>query len=100
MIKFIHEYLKIKRLIMIIPIRCFTCNKVIGDKWEKYQENIKNGIEEKLIFKKLGIKRYCCKNILLSHVDIIDKTLKYEQNNICDKIKFKKEKKKRIVRAI
>ena len=23
---------------MIIPVRCFTCNKVIGDKWEKYQE--------------------------------------------------------------
>ena len=23
---------------MIIPVRCFTCNKVIGDKWYKYQE--------------------------------------------------------------
>ena len=21
---------------MIIPIRCFTCGKVIGDKWETY----------------------------------------------------------------
>ena len=27
---------------MIIPVRCFTCNKVIGDKWEKYQELIKH----------------------------------------------------------
>ena len=22
---------------MIIPVRCFTCKKVIGDKWEKYK---------------------------------------------------------------
>ncbi|CAH8452589.1 unnamed protein product [Schistosoma turkestanicum] len=22
--------------IMIIPIRCFTCGKVVGDKWESY----------------------------------------------------------------
>ena len=25
---------------MIIPIRCFTCNKVIGDKWEPFVEMI------------------------------------------------------------
>ena len=25
---------------MIIPVRCFTCNRVIGDKWFKYQELI------------------------------------------------------------
>ena len=25
---------------MIIPVRCFTCGKVIGDKWEKYNEMI------------------------------------------------------------
>ena len=23
---------------MIIPVRCFTCGKVIGNKWEKYLE--------------------------------------------------------------
>ena len=25
---------------MIIPVRCFTCGKVIGDKWEKYLEKV------------------------------------------------------------
>lgn len=24
------------RVAMIIPVRCFTCGKVIGNKWEKY----------------------------------------------------------------
>ena len=26
--------------IMIIPIRCFTCNQIIANKWNKYQEKI------------------------------------------------------------
>ena len=34
---------------MIIPVRCFTCNKVIGDKWYKYQEllqEVDNTVED------------------------------------------------------
>ena len=27
---------------MIIPIRCFTCGKVIANKWKKYCEYIEN----------------------------------------------------------
>ena len=27
---------KVAAVIMIIPIRCFTCGKVIGNKWEAY----------------------------------------------------------------
>ena len=27
---------------MIIPVRCFTCGKVIGNKWEKYLEYKQN----------------------------------------------------------
>ena len=26
---------------MIIPVRCFTCGKIIGDKWETYQQKIR-----------------------------------------------------------
>lgn len=62
---------------MIIPIRCFTCGKVTGDKWEPYQEMLKNGICEKDALDKLGLKRYCCRRILLSHVELIDKMLMY-----------------------
>lgn len=25
-----------RKLTMIIPVRCFTCGKVIGNKWEAY----------------------------------------------------------------
>jgi DNA-directed RNA polymerase I, II, and III subunit RPABC5 len=31
---------------MIIPVRCFTCGKVIGDKWDDYLELLKTGYAE------------------------------------------------------
>jgi len=80
---------------MIIPVRCFTCNNIIGSKYNKYLELIKvhnelnseksqiltanPNVEEELvnsrakIFLDLGLKRYCCRRHLLSHVDLINK---------------------------
>ncbi|WP_287586766.1 DNA-directed RNA polymerase subunit N [Candidatus Borrarchaeum sp.] len=61
---------------MIIPIRCFTCGKVIGDKWIPFSQKIKQGESPKEILDELNITRYCCRRILLSHVDLIDDILK------------------------
>lgn len=55
---------------MIIPIRCFSCAKVIADKWEKYQELIKSGLTEAEALNEVGLKRYCCRRMFLGHVDI------------------------------
>jgi DNA-directed RNA polymerase I, II, and III subunit RPABC5 len=63
---------------MIIPVRCYTCGKVIGNKWETYVYYKKEKIDEKEIFEKLGLKRYCCKRMLLTHVDLIDKIINYK----------------------
>ena len=62
---------------MLIPVRCFTCNKVIGNKWELYQEKLKEGKSNDIVFKELGLNRYCCKRMLMTHVDIIDQLLEY-----------------------
>ena len=32
---------------MIIPVRCFTCGKVIGDKWDDYMSLLESGYTEK-----------------------------------------------------
>lgn len=32
---------------MIIPVRCFTCGKIIGNKYEWYTELVTNGQTEK-----------------------------------------------------
>ncbi|MHA1338947.1 MAG: DNA-directed RNA polymerase subunit N [Promethearchaeota archaeon] len=64
---------------MIIPIRCFTCGKLIGDKWEKYRELKREGKSPSEIFDELGIKRFCCKRMLISHVNLIDDVLAYNR---------------------
>jgi DNA-directed RNA polymerase I, II, and III subunit RPABC5 len=81
---------------MIIPVRCFTCNKVIAHLWEEYlnriqleyiEEDIHNKkknrfvdieqIEDKTvegkILDQLGLNKYCCRRMMLAHVDLCDK---------------------------
>ena len=62
---------------MIIPIRCFTCGKVIGNKWYKYLDLLREQKDMAEIFEILGLNRYCCRRMLISHVDLIEKLLKY-----------------------
>jgi DNA-directed RNA polymerase subunit N len=69
---------------MILPVRCFTCGKVIADKWEYFKkecekgENIKgeekhfNKDYKKDVLDKLELERYCCRRMFLGHVDLID----------------------------
>lgn len=64
---------------MIIPVRCFTCGKVIGNLWERYQELVTgpNAIPCGEALDKLGLTRYCCRRMLMTHVDLIDHLLLY-----------------------
>lgn len=54
---------------MIIPVRCFTCGKVIGHLWEKYKKGIEEGKNPKDVLDNLGVTRYCCRMIFLTHID-------------------------------
>tara|TARA_B100000575_G_C22794025_1_gene469288 strand:+ start:269 stop:496 length:228 start_codon:yes stop_codon:yes gene_type:complete len=73
---------------MIIPVRCFTCGKIIGDKYLYYKKevektknedtiinvnakNVQQTVEGKVL-DKLGLKRYCCRRAMLTHIDLID----------------------------
>jgi DNA-directed RNA polymerase subunit N (RpoN/RPB10) len=76
---------------MIIPIRCMNCGKVLADKWLYYQEKVKQlrgtntvtpiymdstsvpDTVELKVLNELGLKRYCCRKHMLTHVDLIDK---------------------------
>lgn len=82
---------------MIIPIRCFTCNNVVGHLWEEYNDKVqkyysdnegnsfrkerfveiqklKNGKTfEGQILDEMGIHKYCCRRMLECHVDLTDK---------------------------
>ena len=62
---------------MIIPVRCFTCGKVIGNKWQRYLQLLSEKKEPLEIFHELGLNRYCCRRMIITHVDLIEKLLKY-----------------------
>jgi DNA-directed RNA polymerase subunit N len=62
---------------VIIPVRCFTCGKLIGDKWEEFARRVKQGENAGEILDSLGVKRYCCRRMLLSHVEIFDEVLRF-----------------------
>jgi DNA-directed RNA polymerase subunit N (RpoN/RPB10) len=76
---------------MIIPIKCFTCGKVIADKYRYYVEEVRKIKLEKdmdihkvvylttefrdktpegEVMDNLGLKKMCCRRHILSHVDI------------------------------
>ena len=75
--------------IVIIPVRCFTCGKVISDVYEDYikrHEVYKKTIDAgekpkevpKQILDDLGVDRYCCRRMILSHVDLLEESAPYE----------------------
>ena len=85
---------------MIIPVRCFTCGKVLGDKWNTYKKLVdkKSSNESKKkftleditissknnplehfdnnhqndILNKMNIKKMCCRRHMLTHIDLIN----------------------------
>lgn len=60
---------------MIIPVRCFSCGKVTGNKWDEYLALLEKGHSEGDAMDELGLKRYCCRRMVLTHVDLIEKLL-------------------------
>merc|ERR1712157_369743 len=62
---------------MIIPIRCFTCGEVVGNKWGAYISLLAAGYTEGDALDTLKLQRYCCRRMLLTHVDLIEKLLQY-----------------------
>jgi DNA-directed RNA polymerase subunit N len=62
---------------MSFPVRCFTCNKVIGGYEQKYETELANGSNPKQILDNLGILRYCCRRMFLGHVNLIDQLILY-----------------------
>ncbi len=62
---------------MMIPIRCFTCGNLIGDKFAPLQSRVKAGEDPGKVLDDLGLKRYCCRRMLISSVDVIDQVLPF-----------------------
>jgi DNA-directed RNA polymerase subunit N len=71
---------------MIIPVKCFTCGKVLADKYRWYQEKVSAAKKSKdpeyfsetntkktiegLVMDELKLNKPCCRRHMLTHVDI------------------------------
>tara|TARA_B110000902_G_scaffold254300_1_gene318113 strand:- start:23 stop:256 length:234 start_codon:yes stop_codon:yes gene_type:complete len=76
---------------MIIPVKCFTCGKVLGNKYRFYLKEVqkrkisKSMDTEKVLYlttdfidktpegevmDELKLTKYCCRRHILTHVDI------------------------------
>ena len=64
---------------MIIPIRCWSCGKPIAHLWEEYKERVEAGEDKKKVLDSLDLERYCCRAIILGHVDLIDTVSKFRR---------------------
>jgi len=67
--------------------------QVVGDLWERYLKLLEDGVPEGYLSRlssartnltcfysdamdQLGCKRYCCRRMLMTHVDLIEKLLR------------------------
>ena len=69
------------------PIRCFTCSKVLGNKYEKFDKYQ----DKQQAYKDLDITRYCCMRMLLTSIDTYDLFKDYTTENLHPSITVKTE---------
>lgn len=65
---------------MYFPVRCFTCGAVIGNLYDKYASQVKEGKNPAKVLQEMGIERYCCRRMFLSHVEVMDKIVRYRKH--------------------
>lgn len=51
------------------PIRCYTCNKILGNKWTVVDELLGSGLSLKEVYGRIGVSRYCCQRIIMTSVE-------------------------------
>jgi DNA-directed RNA polymerase subunit N len=65
---------------MMMPVRCFTCGQVVADKWEEYSKRVHQDKEDAgKVLDDLGVKRYCCRRMFVSNVELIDEFVMFNK---------------------
>jgi DNA-directed RNA polymerase subunit N (RpoN/RPB10) len=63
----------------MLPVRCYSCNYIISAKQNQYEKKILEGKTPKEALDELKIKRYCCRSLILTYVNLIDKLIEYNE---------------------
>lgn len=63
---------------MMVPIRCFSCGKPVAQFWDDYQAGLKKGKRSKELLDSFGLERFCCRQTLLTHADVIEQIAQFK----------------------
>ena len=64
---------------MMIPVRCFTCGKVVSEHYEEFQARAQVGEEDpQKVLDDVGVNRHCCRRMMVSHADLVDVVSPYQ----------------------
>ena len=64
---------------MIVPVRCFSCGKPVAGLYNEFKERVEKGEDAGKVLDSLGVKRYCCRKMLMTHANVIDDIMQYEK---------------------
>jgi len=67
---------------MIVPIRCISCGKVIADKWKPTLKRFLAARRRKKVLDELGVKRFCCRAVFLTSVNLIEDISRFKRRSI------------------
>jgi len=62
---------------VLVPVRCFSCGKLIADKFDDFKKNVQSGIEPQKALDDVGLERYCCRRMLLTTVESIQQIIPF-----------------------
>ena len=55
-----------------------SSGKVIGNKWEEYLSLLEDENSQAEALDHLGLTRYCCRRMVMTHVNLIERLLQYK----------------------
>ncbi len=64
---------------MMVPVRCISCGRPIGQYWEILKKRVTEGESSKAVLDSLGVTSYCCRSALLTHVDTLTQIGKFKR---------------------
>ena len=57
---------------MLIPVRCWSCGKVVAHVYEQIKQRTQEGEAAGAVLDDLGLDKYCCRRMYVGHIELID----------------------------
>ena len=64
---------------MLVPIRCFSCGFPVAVFKEEFDKAVASGKKADEVLDKMGIKRYCCRRMLISNVELVEEIARFKR---------------------